>query len=92
MLKEFEILELKLPCLEFLLFENIYSGSYDDFNFKIFPETFKCKFKILVWIGFNCLDKSKVLVFKEFNLDEKGHFQAQKWLLNEFEKFKKVIN
>ena len=90
-MKKEEILELKLPCLEFLGFENIYSGSYDNFNFKVFPEVCELKVKVVVWLGCCCLEKSEPLSSQEFDLNEQGHALAQKWLFEKFENFNEEV-
>lgn len=83
-----EIPELKLPNLDFLQFGNIYSGGYGcgdfNFNFKIFPQVPNSKFKVFVWLGLNCLEKSESCGQEEFCLDEQGYESAQKWVLSEF--------
>ena len=80
-----ETSSLKLPSLELLKFGNIYSGSHCNFSFKIFPEVSDFKFKVFVWLGLNCFEKSEPVNSKEFDLDEEGLIKAQSWLLNEFE-------
>ena len=87
-INSFEILELKLPCLEFLMYGNVYSGSYGAFNFKVFPEVSVMKFKISVWLGLNCLERSEILQSHEFVLNDQGCLQAQEWLCSQFEHFK----
>lgn len=84
--------ELKLPNLEFLKFENMYSSNFDKFNFKIIPNKSNATFKIFIWLGNNCLDYSSSKKERNFNLSEEGHKQGQQWIYNEFKKFNKIEN
>lgn len=82
-------MEISLPNLEFLLFGNIYSGSFDDFNYKIIPKVDEKRFESYVWMGCNCLDLSLNCAEKaEFELNGKGLESAKEWVELKFGELK----
>ena len=72
--------ELSIPTLKMLQFNNIYSASIGNFNYKFFPNVLKNTFKIVVWDGKFCLSKSEPKETAEFELTNQGFKKAVDWL------------
>ena len=69
---------MEIPGLEYFQNNNIFSGSKQNFNFKIFPKDDRMEVKI--WLGPFCMDKSEVIDQNEFSLTDTGHSEMIQWL------------
>lgn len=78
---------LHFPTLEYLKFGNIFSSSYGNFNFKIFPNVDDCKIKVVIWKGQNCLDVSEALFENFFDLSDVGFNEMIDWVKSNYENF-----
>lgn len=59
-------------------FGNIFSGSLNNFNYKIIPKDEEIT--VIIWHGKLCSDLAKIEIEKKFPLTEEGFDQMIKWL------------
>ncbi len=69
---------LAVPSLEYLKNQNIFSGSYQNYNFKIFPKGEVMT--VAVWFGRFCYDKSEITNTEEFTINLEGYQQMIAWI------------
>ncbi len=69
-----------LPSFEYFKFGNIFSSSFEDFNYKIFPNPEKNTVKVVVWRGFFSLEKSESVFEEEFSIKETLKEELELWL------------
>ena len=63
---------------------NIFSGSLNNFNYKIIPKENELNF--LIWHGMLCSELAEIEIEKNFPLDEDGFANMIKWLESEYKK------
>lgn len=82
-------MKLEFPSLEYLQNKNIYTGSYQKFNYRLAPtkETIKVSF----WYGLFCYDKSELVDEIEVELSDAGLNQAITELTKQCEVFQQTI-
>jgi len=73
-----------IPNLLYFQSGNIYSGSLEDFGYKLLPEGENLR--VCVWKGPFCMEKSEILASREFPLTAKGREETISWLRAEYEK------
>lgn len=69
-----------LPTAEYLKFNNIYSGSFGDFNYKLFPDIKNEIVRVVVWKGRYSFEKSDLLFEKNFNFEDNLIEKINEWL------------
>ncbi len=75
-----EDLFFNLPTAEYLKFNNIYSGSFGDFNYKLFPDIKNNSVRVVVWKGKYSFEKSDLLFEKNFNFEDDLIKEINEWL------------
>lgn len=75
-----EKFDFSLPTEEYLKFNNIFSGSLGEFNYKIFPKLEEGMVLVVVWKGRLCFEKSELLFRENFNLEERIKEKINLWL------------
>lgn len=65
---------------------NIFTGSLNNFNYKITPN--KDELNAKIWHGVLCSELAEIELEKNFPLDESGFSEMIKWLENEYKKDK----
>lgn len=63
---------------------NIFSGSLNNFNYKIIPK--ENELTVLIWHGMLCSELAEIEIEKNFPLDEDGFANMIQWLENEYKK------
>lgn len=63
---------------------NSFSASKDSFNVKIVPENY---YKIYVWYGQLCLEKSEAAAQTEYDINDKGFDDMLAWIDRQYEKY-----
>lgn len=63
---------------------NIFSGSLNNFNYKIIPK--ENELTVLIWHGMLCSVLAEIEIEKNFPLDEDGFANMIKWLESEYKK------
>lgn len=63
---------------------NIFSGSLNNFNYKIIPK--ENELTVLIWHGMLCYELAEIEIEKNFPLDEDGFANMIKWLESEYKK------
>ena len=63
---------------------NIFTGSLNNFNYKIIPD--KENLTVLVWHGRLCSDLAEIETKKKYPLTQEGFDEMIKWLENEYKK------
>ena len=63
---------------------NIFTGSLNNFNYKIIPD--KENLTVLVWHGRLCSDLAEIETEKKYPLTQEGFDEMIKWLENEYKK------
>lgn len=63
---------------------NIFTGSLNNFNYKIIPD--KETLTVLIWHGVLCSELAEIEIEKSFKLDEEGFEEMIKWLEDEYKK------
>lgn len=84
--------ELYIPTLHTFAMDNIFTGSWDDFRFKIEPQVVKAtqkevdfeksSIKAYFWHGPLCFEKSEMEGQAEFPMSEEGRQAMKSWLEN----------
>ncbi len=64
--------------------QNIFTGSLNDFNYKIVPNNDEAT--VFIWHGKKCSELSEIEQEKTFKLDEEGFKELVKWLEDEYTK------
>ncbi len=67
---------------------NIFTGSLNNFNYKITPD--KDEITAEIWHGTLCSELAEIELKKKFKLDEDGFSEMIKWLENEYKKEEKL--
>lgn len=75
-----EGLFFSLPTAEYLKFNNIYSGSFEEFNYKLFPDVEKSSVRVVVWKGRYSFEKSDLLFEENFNFEDNLIKKIDEWL------------
>lgn len=68
---------LEVPNFEMVEFKNIYSGSFFNKNYKIFPGE---NVRVVIWDGQNCFEKSELTAEKEFDYGKDGYDEMIEWI------------
>ena len=63
---------------------NIFSGSLNNFNYKIIPK--ENELTVLIWHGMLWSELAEIEIEKNFPLDEDGFANMIKWLESEYKK------
>lgn len=63
---------------------NVFTGSLNNFNYKIIPD--KDEITALIWHGMICSELAEIEMEKKFKFDEEGFEQMIKWLEDEYKK------
>ena len=69
-----------LPTCEYFKFGNIFSSSFKNFNYKIFPNCEDDTVRVVVWLGVFCLDVSEISFQEEFKMEEDLKNKLKFWL------------
>lgn len=69
---------------------NIFTGSLNNFNYKIIPD--KENITVLIWHGALCSELAEIETEKKFVLSEEGFEEMVKWLENEYKSRQKAGN
>ncbi len=75
-----EDLFFSLPTAEYLKFNNIYSGSFGEFNYKLFPNIENGSVRVVVWKGKYSFEKSEMLFEKNFSFEDNLIKKIDEWL------------
>lgn len=75
-----EGLFFSLPTAEYLKFNNIYSGSFGEFNYKLFPDIEKNSVRVVVWKGKYSFEKSDLLFEENFIFEDNLILKINEWL------------
>ncbi|WMJ22171.1 hypothetical protein RBG61_09180 [Paludicola sp. MB14-C6] len=67
-----------IRTIEFYKNKNTFTGSANDFNYRI--STDSENFKVEIWKGYLCYNKSEILNQELFSLSEDGFKQIPVWL------------
>lgn len=77
--------EIEVPNFEIIDFKNIYSGSFRNINYKIFPD--KETVKVVIWEGMNCLDESEISEEKEFIWGREGYNEMIEYIYSQLVRY-----
>lgn len=75
-----ENFSFNLPTVEYLKFNNIYSGSCGEFNYKLFPNIEDGSVRVVIWKGKFSFENSNLLLEKNFNFEDNLIKKINKWL------------
>lgn len=67
---------------EFFKNKNIFSGSVNNYNYKIIPNGEN--FDVYAWLGGLCLDKSENAIKTTFPFTDEGLNQTVEWIKNQY--------
>ena len=72
----------RFPHVDYFEAGNGYSGSCEELRYKLFNQ--KETLLVKVWVGPYCLEKSRVLVSREFPITEEGIEGMASWLEEQY--------
>lgn len=67
--------------------DNIFTGSWGDFNYKIIPDLKEKTLSTSIWYGRICSDIAEIISEGKFSLTQEGFDEMIKWLNTEYQNF-----